>query len=176
MNFKNAINKAETIAKNYNSERLAPFPFKEIEKKHPDLKIYLSDMEDEISGAILYDKKKDEFKVTINQNKSKTRQYFTIAHELGHYFLHGEKIRKDGYLVDNDQSLSDEIILYRLDSRVDTQVEFEANQFAATLIMPEEVVRKAWKIIQNVEECARLFQVSVSAMSIRLENLNLITH
>lgn len=174
MNLDLVNQKAEEIAEKYNAEKVAPFPFKNIEEKHSDLKIYLTEMEEGVSGAIVYDDDKCHFDVLINKNKPKKRQYFTIAHELGHYFLHRDQIQKNKIMVDSDDVVSEESMLYRLDNAPSTQIEVEANRFAASLLMPEKLVKKAWELMQNVQECADLFQVSISAMSIRLENLKLI--
>ena len=40
--------------------------------------------------------------------------------------------------------------------------------------MPQKQVRKAWEMFHNVEICANIFDVSVIAMSIRIEELGLI--
>jgi Zn-dependent peptidase ImmA (M78 family) len=40
--------------------------------------------------------------------------------------------------------------------------------------MPKDLVISAWSTLKNIEECAKIFNVSVSAMSIRLERLGLI--
>ena len=55
-----------------------------------DIKVYEGKLNKKISGAIRYDKDEDRFAILVNKNNVKTRQRFTIAHELGHYFLHKE--------------------------------------------------------------------------------------
>ena len=77
-------------------------------------------------------------------------------------------------MVDGDNYLETSSTLYRLDDAQRTQVEKEANNFAASLIMPEALVRRAWDTVKDIEECAKIFNVSVSAMSIRLTRLGLI--
>jgi Zn-dependent peptidase ImmA (M78 family) len=59
--------------------------------------------------------------------------------------------------------------------------EIEANQFAAALLMPDEILRRdvaALGSYVNVDEAtsklAQRYQVSVPAMSIRLSHLNLL--
>ena len=57
----------------------------------------------------------------------------------------------------------------------------EADKFALSLLMPTKLVKEAWKLFKNrenvdgVQECAKIFKVSVSTMCIRLEDLNLIS-
>ena len=65
-------------------------------------------------------------------------------------------------------------MMFRSDNAPTTEMEIEANRFAASLIMPEKWVLKAWSELENVVECAKVFNVSVSAMSIRLERLGLL--
>ncbi|HVA96541.1 MAG TPA: ImmA/IrrE family metallo-endopeptidase [Candidatus Acidoferrales bacterium] len=163
----------EQIAQKYNPQGLSPFPFEKIQEANNDLKIYIATLDDQISGAIGFNE--NVFNIFINNNKPKTRQHFTTAHEVGHYFLHKDIIKKQQVLVDSDQYLDGNSFLYRLDSAEPTQIETEANNFAASLIMPEGLVRKAWESIKNIEECAKIFNVSTSAMSVRLERLTLIT-
>ncbi|HSW90167.1 MAG TPA: ImmA/IrrE family metallo-endopeptidase [Patescibacteria group bacterium] len=174
MSVLTAIAKAESLVKTYNPEGLSPFPYKEIEKSKEDLSIYLVKLPDEVSGAIRFNKEKNKFEIFVNLIKPDTRQYFTIAHELGHYFLHDQIVKGQDIVVDDDNQFEVNRTLYRLDQASFSIIETEANNFAASLIMPEYLVRKAWGSLQNVEECASLFKVSVVAMSIRLEKLHLL--
>lgn len=169
-------NKGEEMAKKYNPEGLVPFPYENIQRDKGDLDIFLTDFEgkDEMSGAILYDKNTKKFSILINKTKPKTRQHFTVAHELGHYFLHSDIIKSEEAIIDGDNFLDGSKIFYRLDKAQQDKIETEANNFAASLIMPEKLVRKVRNKVGNVEECAKIFQVSVLAMSIRLERLKLI--
>ena len=174
MDIEKAIEKAEEVYKKYNPGRVTPFPFESVEEDIPNLRIAFSDeLPSRISGAIAYDKEKERFIILINPTKSKTRQYFTLAHELGHYMLHAEHLKQEELIVDHDNIWGEGNILYREDNGVSRDMEIEANNFAASLIMPEDLVRKSWKALQDVDECADLFQVSTLAMSIRLERLRL---
>lgn len=165
---------AEKIANQYNPEGFSPFPFEKIQGDKKDLSIFINDqMGDDISGAIMFDAENDNFSILINKNKPKTRQHFTIAHEVGHYFLHQNEIKNNPF-IDGDNNLDSGNILYRADNYPSNQLETEANNFAASLIMPEKLVRRAWNDIQDVEKCASIFNVSVSAMAIRLERLGLL--
>lgn len=167
---------AEGLAQKFNPEGLSPFPYEHVQKEHPDLDIYITEMNDsEISGAISFDKEQQKFKIVVNKEKSFNRRHFTIAHELGHYFLHQDIIKQEEVLIDGDDSLRQNVILFRLDGAEYSRIETEANNFAASLIMPEVLVRKAWETFRNIEECAKIFNVSTTAMSIRLEKLGLVT-
>jgi Zn-dependent peptidase ImmA (M78 family) len=175
MLFSEITRLAEEIAERYNPEGLSPFPYEHIEQQKNDLEIYVLEMDnDDVSGAISFDKEQNKFKIVLNNRKALTRRHFTVAHELGHYFLHQQIIKQEEVLIDGDESLRQNI-LFRLDGADFSQVESEANQFAACLIMPEKLVRKAWETFRNIEECAKIFNVSTTSMSIRLEKLGLVS-
>jgi Zn-dependent peptidase ImmA (M78 family) len=108
--------------------------------------------------------------IGVNALHPRVRQRFTIAHEIGHLLLHPD----DAFHL--DESLP---IQFR-DQRSSTgkdETEVEANQFAAELLMPEEMVRRAvvpWigKSAEDaIEDLAGKFEVSVQAMTIRLTAL-----
>lgn len=174
MTIQEIIQKAEEIACQYNPEGLSPFPFDNIQKDKKDLKIYISEkLAENVSGVIMFVPEESFFAILVNKNKSNTRQHFTVAHELGHYFLHQAEIKEEIF-VDEENVLDRAGMLFRRDSAVSTRLETEANNFAASLIMPTDLVKKAWADLQKVEDCAQLFQVSIEAMSIRLSRLGLL--
>lgn len=163
---------AEGYADQFNPEHLAPFPYENVSEAMSDLDISFFELDDSsVSGATLY--KEGKFNIVVNSSKPANRQHFTLAHELGHYFLHKELLRKDGGLIDEDQQLDVAKILYRRDDAEYREVERQANRFAASLIMPRWLVVDAWNATHSVESCAKIFKVSQSAMSIRLSELNL---
>lgn len=108
--------------------------------------------------------------IVINENHPETRQRFTLAHELGHYFLHMNKSLSESVFVDKAS-------LYRRDSSSSSgeiKQEIEANRFAAELLMPEGEVFKAIGTrfdFDNIKSLADKFGVSEQAMSIRLTAL-----
>ena len=96
----------------------------------------------------------------VNTQEPLTRQRFTLAHELGHFCLnHGNSFR------DTRESM------YSYDPK-----EYEANIFAADLLMPEDYIKHLIfsKGVTSVSKLADLFLVSYSAMKIRLERLGLL--
>lgn len=112
---------------------------------------------DSISGSIARD---DEgFFITVNARHALSRQRFTIAHELAHYVLHRDQIG-DGI---------QDSALYR--SHLSGRCEVEANKLAADILMPLDLVQTVLDQLGDkatVDELARRFHVSKSAMSIRL--------
>lgn len=102
--------------------------------------------------------------IYINSTDPKTRRTFTIAHELGHYFLHQD--------VDKD-------VLFRERPPRDSHerrehIETEADLFAAQLLMPEETIRIFWPFAESIQQLADIFAVSYIAMKTRLQYLGFI--
>jgi Zn-dependent peptidase ImmA (M78 family) len=118
----------------------------------------------------MIEKKGDQVTIIVKRGAPPLRTRFTIAHELGHYFLH---LRDKAKLVDH------EVNLYRLQASPDVQEtgrrrrEIQANLFAAALLMPERQVRKIWKETQSIAEMASLFRVSPGAMGYRIADLGI---
>lgn len=168
-------NYAEQLSRQYNPEGLSPYPFDNIQKNKQDLKILLTEkLPDSASGVIgFFAEESNSFIILVNKNKPATRRNFTIAHELGHYFLHQNEIKEE-LMVDGDNVLDKVGMLYRRDEASSTKLEIEANNFAASFLMPADLVRRAWEKLKDVEECAQVFNVSVEAMTIRLSRLGLV--
>lgn len=127
-----------------------------------DVEVYKSEgWPDHISGLIRTDPEhggESGYAIYTNANHSKRRRRFTIAHELAHYILHR-------HLIGN--GITDDA-LYR--SRLGGSIEREANRFAAKLLMPWNLVTESIEQgIDTVDGLAEKFDVSRSAMSIRLE-------
>jgi len=102
--------------------------------------------------------------IYVNKHDSNNRKRFSIAHELGHYFLHH---------FDGDDTLVVELRTNDGNNR-DPQKEKEANCFAAALLMNEVLVKSVWNDLKSVRAVAEIFQVSYESMSYRLNNLGLL--
>ncbi len=85
--------------------------------------------------------------LAVNADHARTRQRFTIAHELGHLVLHA-----DG---------------------TDDNSEREADQFASALLIPREMLRRAVAETQDVHALRRRFNVSREALWIALKDARL---
>lgn len=118
--------------------------------------------------------------ITVSKNESPNRQRFTKAHELGHIILNhrdtGISYRKYG------EDYGDII---------ESIKEREANQFAAELIMPEKIVKKAIEksmeelnynlddrfnendVDRIITEACQKMNVSKLAFQIRIKNLEI---
>lgn len=110
----------------------------------------------------------DKYCIYVNQDHHRLRMRYTIAHELGHYFLHRDHIAA---FIDK------ELNLYRSKSLDDATksdpTEVQANMFAAALLMPEHLLRAAYGVSHDIAHLARMFAVSREAMGHRIINLGL---
>lgn len=165
---------AEEYARQYNPENLAPFPYQNVLEANADLEIYFTDIDEEnVSGATLF--KDDTFTIFIDIDKSPNRQHFTLGHALAHYFLHKEELRNTKGIIDSDNVLDRPNTLYSQDDDTTHRLEMEANNFAASLLMPAHLVYKAWDATESIQKCAKIFKVSPVAMSLRLASLGLVS-
>ncbi len=107
----------------------------------------------------------NDFVINIPDHTSPRRDNFTIAHELGHYFLHYFKV------VDQ-LSPDDVFVAKRLGSE---RVEWEANWFASAFLMPEDIFRNKFRDIEgDLFELSDYFNVSKKAAEIRSIRLGLL--
>ena len=159
----------EQAAKVLQENEINTYPvdlIKIVEKENIELR-YLSDDLD-VSGKI--EKIKDaETTIWVNRWHSKGRRRFTVAHELGHYYF--DILKSGGEYKD-----------YKFNRSSETNaVEIRANQFAAALLMPQNLLEEAieeLKINQqlidfysDIANLAKAFDVSEPAMRFRLINL-----
>ncbi len=96
--------------------------------------------------------------IYLPHNSSPARDRFTIAHELGHFFLHhnSQLCPKEGFT-----------------RRGSDRLEWQANWFAAELLMPEDTfLAEAERCNRDEETLSRIFGVSKSAASVRLKSLS----
>ena len=128
----------------------------------------------DVSVEALVRRKMDSFQIVLHDNKPDRRKRFSIAHEMGHLFLHM------GYLINPELwGTMDEYkdsVYYRYGHGVE---EDEANEFAACLLMPESEFRAALsKCTEDpntvLETLSERFDVSKEAVSIRARNLGLL--
>ncbi|HKS06042.1 MAG TPA: ImmA/IrrE family metallo-endopeptidase [Gemmatimonadaceae bacterium] len=120
----------------------------------------------EFSGLLI--RKDGHALIGINSREPLVRQRFTIAHELGHFFLHPQK---------------DTFVDYRDNKKevMRTPREKQANMFAAALLMPRASLLKDFRSIakhgfteDELTALAKRYEVSEDAMRFRLLNLNLL--
>jgi hypothetical protein len=102
--------------------------------------------------------------------RSAGRRRFTIAHELGHWCLHAQDGEARARFC-----RPDDVGAGASQLELGAGLEHEANRFAAALLMPEPLVRKAAvRARLSIPLLARSFGVSAAAMQVRLQSLHLL--
>jgi hypothetical protein len=107
-------------------------------------------------------RKDGRYHIVINKNASRTHRRFTLCHELKHVLDYPYAHLLHAGLGHGDPERQE----YRLE-RI-------ADHFAACVLMPTPLVKRAWaQGIQAPRTLSLLFEVSEEAMRIRLDNLGL---
>lgn len=139
----------------------APIPVEQIAEKM-NIKISYAPSTD-YSGILI--RKDGGALMGINSEESPGRRRFTVAHELGHYFL--EKTTAVSIDYRDNSSRPDK-----------TKQEVMADDFAANLLMPKEFLVHDYVMVggryeEKLVRLAEQYQVSREAMMWRLKNLQL---
>lgn len=114
----------------------------------------LNKLEEGGGSLIIY--KKRHFVIVLPPYTSFLRDNFTIAHEIGHYFLHFDH---------NSQQSNKPVIFNRYGS---DKFEWQANRFAAAFLMPRvEFLEIYEKFGGNTRIVAGHFEVSEPAVKVR---------
>ncbi len=129
--------------------------------KANDITVFTADLEKKILGAIRYDKQNKKYTILLNEKQSYEQQRFTLAHELGHFFLHKQILESEELHVD---------IMYKIENEQEAEVDY----FAGALLMNKLLLEKMYEKNQSIRELAEMFEVSVSVMTIRLDTIGLI--
>lgn len=131
---------------------------------------------EDLSGVLVKTGEKNT--IGVNSRHPKTRQRFSIAHEIGHFWLN----HPGDMFVDKTMAS----IFFR-DGRSGDGTslhEMEANRFAAALLMPAHLLVDSFlaceragttDVDQLVSRLARQYEVSAQAMRIRLSSLGLLS-
>lgn len=178
--YKQIDRKAHTMLTRTDTFALPVDLKKILEELKLDLKIV--PMEEEYSGFLAI----SERVIVINRRHPKTRQRFTIAHEIGHYHLHRRSQDSGNVFIDRAAYFRSSREVHFRDNQfgnTDYRMEMEANAYAAGLLMPQELLDQY--LIQHANEVdlsraadirllADEFEVSRAAMEYRLQNLGFI--
>jgi hypothetical protein len=128
-----------------------PIPIDEIVELYLKLQLEFKDMQhefgvDDVHGALWV----NERRVGIDQRLDPTnspsmlgRYHFTLAHEAGHWRLHRHLFQRSA----NQLGLLPQGVVrpeYICRSSDTAPIEYQANRFASCLLMPREVVKRAW--------------------------------
>lgn len=126
-----------------------------------NIDVYIQQLPKDVSGAIRYNKEKDRFQILLQKTDPDNRRRFTLAHELGHFFLDNEVLKSDELHID---------YLYRTSFSDEKDIEY----FAGALLMDRGLLKKLFFLNPSITELAKTFDVSESAMTVRLSILGLI--
>ena len=134
------------------------------------LKVEWAPLGEEVSGVLVLNS--GTATIGVNRSQALVRQRFTIAHEIGHYLLHGKSAE---LFIDKGYAA---VFRGASAAKGEDPQEIQANQFAAALLMPRESVQKEIATHsfdlgdeQALSILAIRFKVSLQAMTFRLSNL-----
>jgi Zn-dependent peptidase ImmA (M78 family) len=108
----------------------------------------------------------DTYEINVNGSHPLTRQRFTIAHELGHFIYHRHLIG-DG--VTDSRAYRSTAGHRYYNPRIGPRQETEANRFAASLLMPYELIEDLQDEGLDERQIASVLQVSEQALAIRMQ-------
>jgi hypothetical protein len=160
--------KVEELLRKFDIRR-PPVPVDRIARKL-DLLLAPFPAPGDISGAII--RRGGRVVIAVNPAHHANRQRFTIAHELGHFFLH------EGLEEHVDQNFR---VAWRNadSSKAINWMEVQANRFAGELLMPTRFMLKDLDALQTVDRhtvalLVSKYVVSPDAMKIRLSQLGIV--
>lgn len=119
---------------------------------------------DSFSDGRIRKEGQNEFVIEVSPFQTQERKNFTIAHELGHLFLHmGFDTNKEKW------DSQDNVQYYRSGA---SELEYQSNEFAAAFLMPEAKYKEILErntdgTIVDTLEIARYFHVSIDAAANR---------
>ncbi|MBY6239091.1 ImmA/IrrE family metallo-endopeptidase [Vibrio harveyi] len=146
--------------------KLSQFQKSVIEKQHSEMPVKLGQIAKDlglvvkkttltanISGQIK-EEQDGTVNIKINRHDVKTRQRYTLAHEISHFLLH-RHLLKDGITDD---------VLYR--SSQSTAIEREADRLAADIIMPMEHVLRLKQLHATDKKGELLYEAIAEDMAV----------
>jgi Zn-dependent peptidase ImmA (M78 family) len=106
----------------------------------------------------------------INAHDTPSRQRFTIAHELGHFYSY-KKQGKTGEIIEYRNKIVVDNAKDTLSSQTDQLEEAYANIFAANLLVPRFLLEEILKLNRSLSNIANMFEVSQEMLKYRIDNL-----
>jgi Zn-dependent peptidase ImmA (M78 family) len=154
----------------------APVPVEEI-AQGLGARVSYSPLDAELSGMVFI--RDGDPIIGVNASHSRNRQRFTVAHEIAHLVLHRQQITD---AVHVDKRFSESFAPLNRDARSSLgtkSIEIEANQFAAALLMPRELLEPALADFdldiedeEALQQLARQFKVSTAALQYRIRSIS----
>jgi Zn-dependent peptidase ImmA (M78 family) len=127
--------------------------------KNFKIDVYEADLPATIRGVIQYKDEQGEIKpvVYLNNTLNSNVKNFTLAHELGHYFLHPQ-----------EQKLRIDQFDYSANTK-ESEQESEANYFAASLLVSAIKLYQILKLTNDYDVVAKYFGVSRIVIETRMK-------
>jgi Zn-dependent peptidase ImmA (M78 family) len=169
--FEFARRKARELIKEL-SISCAPVPLKRL-AAHLNASIRYAPYDGSLSGMV-HRKPDGTAVIGVNSQHPLVRQRFTIAHEIAHLVLHKDEVLHvdHRYLIGLRSDVS---------SEATDPSEVEANQFAAELLMPKELIFSDLQELPDelepevaIRRIAAKYKVSTQALTIRLHALGIL--
>jgi Zn-dependent peptidase ImmA (M78 family) len=147
----------------------APLNLAKFATKFLNIRYQETDLQEGVSGFLRQTEENSSvYEIVVNRNDGPKRKRFTIAHELGHFFMHKHLISRS-----LQPAYRAEIGTMKKNDLIKDFHEIEANRFAASILLPEQIVRQKYAEGMRVNEIADYFEVSYMAAGFRLDNLGL---
>lgn len=150
----------ERMYEQYNISRIFPVPLLSIATAlgYEVQYFEINTTTEDLSAVTFYNKKQ----IFISPNESGGRFRFALAHELGHIMLgHGNERESEFDTREN---------MWNPNKR---SREYEADEFAAELLMPEEKFKEVWNATTDISIVKMYFNVSKTAVQKRIEKLEI---
>lgn len=128
-----------------------PIPVEDIIERYLKLDLQYIDFSqlnglENVFGALYVRKRTVAISESLLNDRNEGRLIFTCAHEVGHWCLHSKYVEIAGRSSEDDG-----VVLCRTGKSAKLPVEWQADYFAACLLMPEEMVRGAWSRAFHIE-------------------------
>jgi Zn-dependent peptidase ImmA (M78 family) len=117
----------------------------------------VDDFPDDVDALIIEDGTK--VYAAVNSRQHLHRRRFSLAHELGHYFLHKDSNFEESITIDSPPSDESEI-------GTKDPAESEADTFAGELLVPLEMLKA--HVQKGIPELSRIFMVSEQVVGIAI--------
>ena len=160
MDYKDIEKKADEFTRGYSEP---PIPVYEVAREN-EVEVYTEDFEelaDRFSGFCDFENDK----IYLNREDSPKKQFFTAAHEFGHWVLHRSLYLakpKDYALMPRQRAFAN--------GTTDNLKEKQADYFATCLLMPRLLVKKFHPYYSS-SDLANIFNVARILMEKRLREI-----
>ena len=150
-----ARDRARKVVRDYGYRR-PPVPVEEVAVSEGLSIVRVMEWDQRISGFLEFGTKT----LGVNGKHHPHRQRFTIAHELGHFFLsHPQEHCYDQEISFEDQK---------------REFDVEADEFAGELLMPYEMIKQDFRRLKDPKALAQVYAVSEQALWVYLLQRRLI--